>query len=212
MPDIVTPALPGICRQRIAGLLAAGSRRMLGIVAPPGAGKSTLAQSVLAQFGTAVQVVPMDGFHLANTELQRLGRRSRKGAPDTFDATGYVSLLRRLKTQTAPELVYAPEYRRNVEEAIASAIAIEPHTRLIVTEGNYLLLDDAPWCQVQGTLDEVWYLDVAEHLRHQRLLARHIRFGRSREQAIAWIASTDAPNALRIAQTRHKADVFVAWD
>ncbi len=204
-------ALPLLCQQRVTNLLASGSRNILGLVAPPGAGKSTLAQALLTHYGDAVQVVPMDGFHLANSELRRLGRRGRKGAPDTFDAAGYASLLRRIKQQTAPELVYAPDYRREFEEAIAGAIAIAPETRLIVTEGNYLLLDDAPWDQVRGELDEVWYLDVPDALRQERLLARHMRFGRSREDALAWISSTDEPNARRIAQTRQLADLCVPW-
>lgn len=204
-------SLPDICQQRITQLLASGSRKILGIVAAPGAGKSTLAQAIQTQFGEAVQVVPMDGFHLANTELVRLGRRQRKGAPDTFDAAGYVNLLRRIQTQRVDEVVYAPEYRREVEEAIAGVIAVLPQTPLIVTEGNYLLLEDDPWCQLSEVLDETWYLDVPDDLRDARLLARHMRFGRSEQQARDWITSTDAPNAVRIAQGRARANVFVPW-
>lgn len=206
-----TVCLPEVCQQRIAALLASGERRVLGIVAPPGAGKSTLAQALAEQFGDAVQVVPMDGFHLANSELLRLGRSGRKGAPDTFDAAGFVNLLQRLQAQAAPEVVYAPDYRREIEEAVAGAIAVLPSTSLIVTEGNYLLLDDGPWARVRGVLDEVWYLDVDEALRHARLLSRHMHFGRSRERALSWIANTDEPNAVRIARTRHKADVWIDW-
>jgi pantothenate kinase len=204
--------LPEVCQQRITELLAGGGRKILGIVAPPGAGKSTLAQALLAQFGSAVQVVPMDGFHLANSELLRLGRSGRKGAPDTFDAAGYVSLLQRIQAQLAPEVVYAPEYRRELEEPVAGAIAIAPQTALIVTEGNYLLQGEMPWARVRGLLDEVWYLDVDDALRQQRLLQRHMQFGRSRERALSWIASTDQPNAVRIANTRYKADLCIAWD
>ena len=206
-----TIALPEVCQQRISSLLASGSRQILGIAATPGAGKSTLAQAIQTHFGEAVQVVPMDGFHLANSELHRLGRRSRKGAPDTFDAAGYVNLMRRIHTQRADEVVYAPEYRREVEEAIAGAIGVQPQTRLIVTEGNYLLLDESPWCQLREVLDEIWYLDVADDLRHSRLLARHMHFGKSEQQARDWIASTDEPNALRIAAGRARADVCVPW-
>jgi pantothenate kinase len=208
---LTTVTLPDVCLQRIGHLLASGKRRILGLVAAPGAGKSTLAQAIQTQFGEAVQVVPMDGFHLANSELRRLGRRHRKGAPDTFDAAGYVNLLRRIHAQAADEVIYAPEYRREIEEAIAGAIAVLPQTRLIVTEGNYLLLDDAPWNQAREVLDEVWYLDVPQEVRHERLLSRHMHFGRSREDALAWIASTDEPNAVRIAQCRGRADVQVPW-
>jgi pantothenate kinase len=193
--------------------LATGERRILGIVGPPGAGKSTLAAALLAAFGTAVQVVPMDGFHLANSELNRLGRRSRKGAPDTFDAAGYLNLLDRIKAQRPGDaLIYAPEFRRALEEGIAGAISVCGDTPLIVTEGNYLLLDDAPWNRVREVVNEVWYVDVPDHLRRARLVARHRQFGRSEQQALEWIDTTDEPNALRIAQTRELADLQVAWD
>ena len=206
-----TTTLPDLCRRRITDLLASGNRRLLGIAGAPGAGKSTLAQAIAAQFGQRVQVVPMDGFHLANSALLRLGRRERKGAPDTFDAAGYLNLMRRLKAQSADEVVYAPDYRREVEEAIAGAIAIDLATPLIITEGNYLLLEDAPWNQLPAVLDEIWYLDVPDELRCARLLARHKRFGRTQQQALNWMASTDEPNALRIAQGRARADVVVPW-
>lgn len=212
MTQPASTTLPAMCHQRVANLLSAGTRQILAIVAPPGAGKSTLAQVLLAHYGDAVQVVPMDGFHLANSELERLGRRSRKGAPDTFDAAGFVSLLKRIKTQReGDEVVYTPEYRRNIEEAIAGAIGVRASTRLIITEGNYLLLDDAPWHQVREVVDDTWYLDVPDALRQTRLLARHMQFGRSRSQALDWIVSTDEPNAVRIAQTRKHAGWCVPW-
>ncbi|OGB34276.1 MAG: nucleoside/nucleotide kinase family protein [Burkholderiales bacterium RIFCSPLOWO2_12_FULL_61_40] len=204
--------LPPECLERAARWLAAGERKVLGIVAPPGAGKSSFAQALATAFASAAQVLPMDGFHLANTELARLGRAGRKGAPDTFDAAGYVHLLQRVRAQADGATIYAPDYRRELEEAVAGAIAIEAHTPLILTEGNYLLLEDGGWAGVRGVLDEVWYLDVDDTVRRERLLARHMRFGRSREQALAWMAHTDEPNALRIAESRHLADVFVAWD
>ncbi|WP_367186639.1 nucleoside/nucleotide kinase family protein [Rhodoferax sp.] len=203
--------LPALCQQRVAQLMVSGSRKILGLVAPPGAGKSTLAAALMAHHPQQVQGVPMDGFHLANSELVRLGREQRKGAPDTFDAAGFVNLLRRLKNQSASETIYAPEFSRDIEEAIAGAIAIEPDTSLVITEGNYLLLDEPPWVEVREVVDEIWYLDVPDELRLERLLARHIRFGRSRAQALDWIARTDEPNAMRIAATRQYADVCVPW-
>jgi pantothenate kinase len=209
----VQPALPAECAARLTALLATGRRCLLGIVGAPGSGKSTIAQAIKAQCGDQVQVLPMDGFHLANSELDRLGRRSRKGAPDTFDAAGYVSLLGRIKSQQAgDDLIYAPEFRRELEEGIAGAIAVPGATPLIVTEGNYLLLDEAPWNQVRQVLDEVWYVDVSDDLRRARLVARHMRFGRSEQEARDWVTHTDEPNALRIAQTRQCADLKVAWD
>lgn len=203
--------LPTICQQRMDKLLAAGTRQILAIIAAPGAGKSTLASALLALYGAAVQVVPMDGFHLANSELERLGRRNRKGAPDTFDAAGVVNLLQRIKAQQpGDDAVYAPEFRREIEEAVAGAIAVRASTQLVIVEGNYLLLDDAPWCEVRHVVDESWYLDVPDALRQARLLARHMQFGRTRQQSLDWIAHTDEPNAVRIAQTRRYADLCVS--
>jgi pantothenate kinase len=209
----VQAALPPECAARLTALLATGRRCLLGIVGAPGSGKSTIAQAIKAQCGEQAQVLPMDGFHLANSELDRLGRRSRKGAPDTFDAAGYVSLLGRIKhQQAADDLIYAPEFRRELEEGIAGAIAVPGATPLIVTEGNYLLLDEVPWNQLREVLDEVWYVDVPGDLRRTRLVARHMRFGRSAQEAREWVAGTDEPNAVRIARTRQRADLQVAWD
>jgi len=199
-------ALPDGCLERARTLIAGGGRRILGIVAPPGAGKSTLAEALARALEGRAQVVPMDGFHLSNAALRQLGRIQRKGAADTFDASGYVHLLRRLRQQTADETIYAPAYLRSVEEGIAGSIAVHAGTPLVITEGNYLLLEEGPWSQVRGLLDEVWYLDIEDRLRESRLLARHMEFGRSQEQALAWIAATDAPNALQIARSRNQAD------
>jgi pantothenate kinase len=204
--------LPQSILQRVQGLIDTGARWLIGIVAPPGAGKSTFSEALVRTFPGACCVVPMDGFHLANSELERLGRRSRKGAPDTFDADGYVHLLRRLRASGSGEVVYAPDYRRELEEGIAGAIAVDTRIPLIFTEGNYLLLEEAGWGAVRQELDEVWYLDVDDAVREQRLLERHMRFGRSREDSLQWIAQTDAPNAVRIARTRALADVFIPWN
>ena len=208
-PDL--PPLPPAALARVQALLAGGGRKLLGLVGAPGAGKSTLAAALQQAFPGVSQVVPMDGFHLADVELQRLGRAGRKGAPDTFDAAGYASLLRRLVSQPADETVYAPDYRREIEEPVAGAIAVLPETQLVITEGNYLLLDDGPWAAVAGLLDEVWYVDVDDDLRTQRLLRRHQQFGRSAQQAADWVAATDEPNARRIAASRPHAHWCVHW-
>ena len=198
--------------QRARALVARGPRTILGIVGPPGAGKSTLSEQLCRAFPAVAQVVPMDGFHLANVELQRLRRAQRKGAPDTFDSLGYVSLLQRLRQQTSTEIVYAPEFRREIEEPIAGAIPIAASAQLLIAEGNYLLLEQHGWGAVAQHLDEVWYVDVAPALRLERLVARHMQFGRSRQEAMDWVASTDEPNARLIESTRHRAQIIVTLD
>ncbi|MBS0437306.1 MAG: nucleoside/nucleotide kinase family protein [Proteobacteria bacterium] len=203
--------LPPEFRARLDALLAAGGRRVLGLVGAPGAGKSTLAQALLDTLGAAAQVVPMDGFHLANAELARLGRAARKGAPDTFDAAGYVALLRRLRAQGPHETVYAPAFRREIEEPIAGAIAVHPATRLVITEGNYLLLDEGPWAEVASLLDDCWYVEPDDALRRRRLVERHMRFGRDAAAAHAWVEATDEPNARLVAATRSRARAVLPW-
>ena len=141
-----------------------------------------------------------------------MGRAGRKGAPDTFDAAGFAALLQRLREQAPEEVVYAPEFRREIEEPVAGAIALRADTRLLVVEGNYLLLGDELWAPVAAQLDQVWYIDVDEALRRQRLVARHQAFGRSADAARAWVEQTDEPNARRIAACRHRADWCVRWD
>jgi pantothenate kinase len=154
-------------------------------------------------------VVPMDGFHLANEELARLGRASRKGAPDTFDAAGYVALLRRLRT--ARDTVYAPQFHRDIEQAIAGAIAVPPSMPLVVTEGNYLLLDEEPWAQVRGLLDEAWFVETDEASRRERLVQRHVDHGRAPEAAREWVMRSDEANAALVAGTRASADAVLRW-
>lgn len=207
------PALPPESAARLQALMASGQRRLLGLVGAPGAGKSTLAAALLQAVGAErAQVVPMDGFHLANVELQRLGRAGRKGAPDTFDSAGYVALLQRLREQRLDGgIVYAPEFRREIEEPIAGAIAVLPSTQLVITEGNYLLHDVGPWAGAAAMLDEVWYVDIDDAVREERLVRRHQQFGRSAEEARAWVASTDAPNARLIAATRVRAHHLLPW-
>jgi pantothenate kinase len=204
--------IPALYQQRIAQLLSSGERHILGLVGAPGAGKSTLAHALATQWPNAVQVVPMDGFHLANMELERLGRKQRKGAPDTFDAFGFIALLKRLRTQDSDEVVYAPSYERSLEEGVAGAIAVQPSTQLIVVEGNYLLLNDSPWNQVQALLDETWFVDVPQELRVGRLTQRHQQFGRNAQEAADWVQHTDEPNARRIEAERVKADVMFRWE
>lgn len=192
---------------RVQALLAAGPRRLLGITGAPGAGKSTLAAEVVAAVGPQAVVVPMDGFHLAQSELERIGRADRKGAPDTFDADGFVALLTRLRDPA--RTVYAPEYRRDLRNAVAGAVAVPPQVRLVVVEGNYLLLDDHGFGPVADLLDESWFLAPDDVLRRSRLVARHEAFGKSPEAARAWSHGPDEGNARLVAATAAWADVVV---
>jgi pantothenate kinase len=189
-------------------LTGQGRRAVLGIAGAPGAGKSTLAGLLVDRLRPVAALVPMDGFHLAQVELARLGRASRKGAPDTFDVHGYIALLDRLHHEL-DETVYAPAFRRDLEEPIAGAIPVPPTVGLVVTEGNYLLDATPPWDRLRGQLDEVWYVELDEQVRLSRLIARHIALGRSPEEARQWALVVDQPNALRVAQGRHRADVVV---
>ena len=193
---------------RALRLADAGRRAVLGIAGPPGGGKSTLAEMVVAGLGDRAALVPMDGFHLAQPELVRLGRRDRMGGPDTFDAAGYVALLARLRSQD-DEIVYAPAFRREIEEPIAGALAIARSVPLIVTEGNYLLLDDGDWARVRPLLDEAWYVEMDEDTRLGWLIQRHIAFGKAPDEARAWVMRSDQANAAVVAATRERADVVV---
>jgi pantothenate kinase len=150
----------------------------------------------------------MDGFHLADVELERLGRRDRKGAPDTFDPLGYAALLRRLH-EDADEMIYAPGFERVIEQPIAGTIPVPRAARLIVSEGNYLLLDEQPWTGVRPLCTEVWYVDLDRTERLRRLVERHIRFGKDRATAVDWATGTDERNAAVVAATRDAADLVV---
>ena len=194
--------------KRARGLVEPGRRRILGITGAPGAGKSTLANAVVAALGGDAVLVPMDGFHLANAELERLGRRDRKGAVDTFDAAGYAALLRRLRDGTEA-LVYAPLFRREIEEPIACAIPVPREVPLVVTEGNYLLVDSGGWAPVRSLLDEVWFLDPPAELRLDRLVRRHQEFGKPPRQARQWAHGSDQRNAALVDGTRAHADLVV---
>ena len=194
--------------------LCADGRAVLGLAGCPGAGKTTVAEALAAAAAAvlgadAVAHVPMDGFHLADRQLDRLGLRDRKGAPETFDIDGYVALLRRLLDPAELRTVYAPVFERDLEQALAGAVAVGPDVRLVVTEGNYLLLDRPGWRDLSAVLTETWFVEVDDVERVRRLVARHELFGKSHDAAVAWVATVDEPNAALVRSTRDRADVVV---
>lgn len=204
------PSVPGLradLSQRLDALLDPGGRRVLGIVGPPGAGKSTLAAQVAAALPGRAVVVPMDGFHLAPSELTRLGRADRKGAPDTFDAPGFVALLRRLRA--ADETVWVPAYHRELHHAVAAEIAVEPGVPLVVVEGNYLLLPTHGFAPVAGLLDESWFVALDDDERVRRLVARHVATGKSPAAAREWVLRSDEANARLVSATAGRADLVL---
>lgn len=194
-------------------LRTAHPRALLGITGAPGAGKSTLAQWLAAELGQAhpgqVAVLGMDGFHLAGAVLERRGSTGVKGAPETFDGHGYLALLRRLRAET-DRTVYGPVFHREVEDSVAGELEISPAVRLVVTEGNYLLLDTDPWASVRGALDECWFVESDERVRCGRLVARHEAYGVAPEAARARAYGPDQDNAVLVAATRGRADLVVS--
>jgi pantothenate kinase len=210
-PPIETSPAALVARARAlansAGTL--GSRRaVLGIAGAPGSGKSTLALELVAAIGPSAAVCGMDGFHLSNSELRRLGRSNRKGALDTFDGHGYVALLRRLASDP-PHVVYAPAYDRSIEEAVAAAVPVDPDVRLVITEGNYLLVHRTPWSEVNFIADEVWFCELQDEVRTERLIARHMASGKTEPDARRWTFESDGANAELVATTRPRADLVV---
>lgn len=198
--------------ERAHALATSGRRRLLGITGPPAAGKSRLAAHLAATLTPNVAHVPMDGFHLADVTLDRLGLRETKGTIDTFDGGGFVALLRRLRDADEP-VVYAPGFERNLEQPLAAAISVPREVPLIVTEGNYLLVDRPPWNAVRDLLDECWYVETSDDaVRSDRLLRRHVQSGKQAAAAQDWMARVDTASAAVVAATRDRADVIGLLD
>ena len=188
--------------------LITDDRVLLGITGPPGVGKSTITRQIVNAIGPDAATVAMDGYHLAQRVLAEHGSADRKGAPDTFDVGGYVSMLRRLREAT-DQAVYVPLFDRTLEEPVGSASPIDPSVRLVVTEGNYLLLQDREWSSVRGLLDQVWFIDLDRQTRIERLQQRHIEFGDTAANARRRALGSDEANAELVARTMDAADLVI---
>jgi pantothenate kinase len=203
----------GLTARLLAAVDAQPRRFLLGITGPPGAGKSslahTLAASVLDQRGrTAALVAPLDGFHLSNETLDSLGLLSLKGAPQTFDATAFVGHLRRLRDDPDATVLW-PDFDRSAERTVPDSIVITASTRLVITEGNYLLLEQPPWHEVRELLDQVWYLDVPADILRRRLIDRSMAYGRSEDDAVRHVDESDLRNAELVARAKPLADLTI---
>ena len=183
-------------------------RFITALAGPPGSGKSTLAADLVARLGAGAKAVPMDGFHYDDAVLNARGARDRKGAPDTFDARGFLHLLKRLRSE---DEVAIPLFDRELEISRAGADIVTAEDRILVIEGNYLLLNEAPWPEALPLYDMTVWIDVPEAELDRRLVARWAHYGKTPEAARAWIDGNDMPNIRRVTQGSRAADVVLRW-
>lgn len=195
--------------RHLTSRLSRGERCLVGIAGAPGAGKSTFVTELAARFNPVPPIVGMDGFHLAHEHLETVGLVHRKGAHYTFDAWGYLTTLRRISKQGPDEVVYAPQFDRSIEDSIAAAVPVAISDRLVLTEGNYLLIDQTPWNQIRRYLSLSIYLDLDEEVRVERLIKRHVEFGKTLEHATRHVHESDQLNAHLVAGSRQYADFVV---
>jgi pantothenate kinase len=198
--------IPADLAREITKRGAAADRFIVGVAGPPGAGKSTLAAQIVAAIGHGARVVPMDGFHYDNAVLDQLGLRACKGAPETFDAAGFLHLMRRLR---AGQDAAIPVFDRDIDLARAGADLVTAADKYLIVEGNYLLLNDAPWCDLAPLFDLTVYIDVPEAELDARLVDRWHHHGRTPEDARHWIDSNDMPNIRRVTQGSRQADIVI---
>lgn len=179
-------------------------RFLVALAGPPASGKSTLAHDLAAALSPGARVVPMDGFHYDDAVLEARGLRARKGSPATFDAKGFIHLIRRLREE---DEVAIPIFDREVELSRAAADVVGPQDRILIVEGNYLLLDEDPWRALPPLFDLTVFLDVPEEVLVRRLTDRWRHFGKTEEAARDWIAGNDLPNALTVITRSAPADI-----
>ena len=194
---------------RLLSRAPGGKRVLIGIAGAPGAGKTTLARALaaaLAAAGIEVAHLPMDGFHLADAALDQLGLRDRKGAPETFDPWGYAALLSRI---VAGEAVWAPSFERDLEQPLAQSIRVPSTARIVISEGNYLLLPAPEWQAAASCFDEIWFCQIDDDIRRERLISRHVRFGKTPDQAREWVDRLDEGNARIVSATAPAADLLI---
>ena len=203
--SLTLPLLVELARE----IAETGERTLLGVTGAPGAGKSTVTSAIVSALGPDLAVIaPMDGFHMVNSKLHDLNRRDRKGAPDTFEVDAFVDLLERLKNQR-DEIIYAPDFDRVIDAPVEAAIAISGTVPLVITEGNYLLHNHGGWERVAPLLSHSWFVHIEDEIRQERLIKRHMSFGMSRAEAVAWTMGSDENNAIRVQDDVMRADLVI---
>lgn len=205
----LTPdAALGLLRERAAELMARPGRTVLGIAGGPGVGKSTLAQRLVDALGDVAAYVPMDGFHMKHSKLEALGTAADKGMPHTFEGAAFAEFLGALKAATTP--VNGPGYSRKIEDVVPDAFTVPATARLLITEGNYLLLATAPWWRVRPLLELAVYLEVPREMVRARLLQRHAAEGLfTAERNLAHVERVDLPNYDLVLRNRPRADIAI---
>ena len=190
-------------------------RIAIGIAGGPGSGKSTLAAELVTMLNAvhpgSAALVPMDGFHIKHAKLETMGQTDYKGAPHTFEGAAFVSFLHHLKGATGP--VSGPGYSRKIEDTVDAAFTVPPEVRVLIVEGNYLLLTEGPWAGVKAALDYAVFIDVPRDIVKARLLRRHGEEGLfTEERNRAHIERNDLPNYDLVSQSQDRADVVIEMD
>lgn len=190
-------------------------RIAIGMAGGPGTGKSTLAAELVTMLNAvhpgSAALVPMDGFHMRHAKLEAMGQVDYKGAPHTFEGADFVTFLHHLKAATDP--VSGPGYSRKIEDVVEDAFTVGAEVKILIVEGNYLLLTEGPWAGVKPLLDYAVFIDVPRELVKARLLKRHGEEGLfTEERNRAHIERNDLPNYDRVCLSQDRADVVIEMD